>query len=135
MLEDISIPRADCASALELQRLQPAELHGLIAAFVDSEEDPGPLLRAAAKQQLVPERLRAAPDWTKNVWIVHNIMVPSHKQSFQLADSKLKLHVIMKKRLTGKATSVFITLHVSASSSSSLDATPVKWLPKHLCSF
>lgn len=109
VLENISIPRADCASTLELQRLQPAELHGLIAALVDSEEGPGPLLRAAAKQQLVPETLWAPPDWTKNVRIVHNItVVPPHKQSFQLPESKLTLHVIMKKRLSGKAASVFI---------------------------
>ena len=59
VLKNMGIPRADCASALELQRLQPAELQGLIAALLDSEEDPGPLLRAAAKQQLVPEALRA----------------------------------------------------------------------------
>lgn len=59
VLKNMGIPRADCASALELQRLQPAELQGLIAALLDSEEDPGPLLCAAAKQQLVPEALRA----------------------------------------------------------------------------
>ena len=108
VLENMGIPRADCASALELQRLQPAELQGLIAALVDSEEDPGPLLRAAAKQQLVPEALRAAPDWTKNVRFVHNIMMPDSalgcKNCFELPQCKLKLRVYHK-REKGKAVS------------------------------
>lgn len=119
VLESISIPRADCASALELQKLQPAELHGLIAALVDSEEDPGPLLRAAAKQQLVPESLRAAPDWSKNVRIVHNIMVPPDKQSFELPESKLTLRVLQRKRILSKAAFVFVVSHVCAGSLSS----------------
>lgn len=42
VLENIGIPRNECGSALELEALQPAELRVLIAALVDSEEDPGP---------------------------------------------------------------------------------------------
>ena len=73
----MGIPRADCAPFLDLQRLQPAELQALFAVLVESEEDPGPLLRTAAKLQLAPEALRTSPDWTKKVRIVHNIMLPA----------------------------------------------------------
>lgn len=72
VLEDMGIPTADCASGLELQNLQPAELRALLAILVDCKDD-GSLLRAAVKQELVPEDLRAAPKLTKNVWIVHDI--------------------------------------------------------------
>ena len=68
--EFMGMPKAECAPALELHRLHPAELHVLLTVLLDDEEDPGPLLRAAAcaaKQQLLPDDLRAAPDWTKNV--------------------------------------------------------------------
>ena len=57
--------------------MQPAELHGLVAALVDSQEDSGPRLGAAAKQQLIPESLRAGPDWTRNIRIPHNNMMPN----------------------------------------------------------
>ena len=92
----MGIPRAECASALELNQMQTAELHSMIAALVDSEEDPGTLLCAAAKEQLVPEALRAAPDWTKSVRILHNIMMPnpgSGSQYLTLPECKLRLRV------------------------------------------
>lgn len=74
VLEDMGIPTADCASGLELQNLQPAELRALLAILVDCKDD-GSLLRAAVKQELVPEDLRAAPKLTKNVWIVHDMYI------------------------------------------------------------
>ena len=115
VLEDMSIARADCASALQLQRLQPAELQGLFAALVDSEEDPGELLRAAAKQQLVPEALRTAPDWTRNVRIVHSIMLPLPSpgvQELTLSECKLKLFA---KRVTTKGRQCLCPLYVFSS--------------------
>lgn len=90
----MSIPRADCASSLDLRRLQPAELQALFAALVDSEEDPGLLLRAAAKQLLVPEALRTAPDWTKRVRIVHNIMLPDPGAEFPVQHIELPMCVL-----------------------------------------
>ena len=62
LLENIGLPRTECGSALEPEKLQPAELRALITAIVDSEEDPGPLFRAAVKQDLIPEVLRTSPD-------------------------------------------------------------------------
>ena len=105
VLETMDIPRADCASALELHRLQRAELHCLIAALVDSEEDPGELLRAA-KLQLVPKALRTAPDWSKNIRIVHKVMMPD-PGSFQihyiaLPECELKLGV-QRRSVKGRA--------------------------------
>ena len=116
MLENLNIPRADCASTLELQRLQPAELQSLqsltlLAVLVESEEDPGPLLRAAVKQQLVPEALRIPPDLTN---IVHNIMLPDPKtdpwvlskaggRCYAIPESKLTFGVMR----TGETMSVF----------------------------
>ncbi|KAL3159324.1 hypothetical protein ABBQ32_011276 [Trebouxia sp. C0010 RCD-2024] len=101
----MSISRADCASSLELQELQPAELRGLMAALVESEEDPGPLLRAAVKQQLIPEGLRDAPDWTKNIRIVDNIMVGRDRRSIHLPECDLQLLIdfdtVQGRRLLG----------------------------------
>ena len=68
VLENIGIARADSASALELHKLQPAELQGAFAALVDSKQ--GQHILAAAQQQLVPEILQ-----TRNVRIVHNVMM------------------------------------------------------------
>lgn len=67
-----------------------------MAALVESEEEPGPLLRAAVKQQLIPEALRDAPDWTRNIRIVDNIMVPSSdrdNQSIPLPECNLQLFI------------------------------------------
>lgn len=52
LLEQLGISRADCAPLLDLQGMQPAELHSLLAVLVNSEEDSGALLRAAVQQQL-----------------------------------------------------------------------------------
>ncbi|KAL3151452.1 hypothetical protein ABBQ38_012458 [Trebouxia sp. C0009 RCD-2024] len=102
VLENLRIPRADCASAVELQQLQPAELQTLLAELVESEEDPGPLLRAAVKQQLVHVVRRPPPDSTKNVRIMHNIMLPNPDpwgppdagiQCYAIPESKFKLQV------------------------------------------
>ena len=82
--------------------------------LVESEEDPGPLLHAAVKQQLVPEALRTPPDSTKTVHIVHNIMLPDPKtdprvlskadgQCYAIPESKLTFGVMR----TGAAMSVF----------------------------
>lgn len=77
VLEHMGIPRANCASSLDLKRLQTAELQGLFALLVDSAEDHGPLLRIAGRLQLIPEALRTSPDWTNNTRVVHNIMLPA----------------------------------------------------------
>ena len=113
VLENLGIPRADCASALEVQKLQPAELQGLFAALVDSKKQPGQLLHAAAQQQLVPEVLQTAVDWSKNVRIVHNIMLPdpgSRFLSIALRECKLKLTVEHRLK-EGKVVSV-LSKHV-----------------------
>lgn len=95
LLEDVGIPRADFASALELQRLQPAELRALLAILEDCEHE-GPLLRAAVKQELLPEALRIAPDWTKNVRILHNIMISDAESIVDLPYSQLRVKVTKK---------------------------------------
>lgn len=87
--------------------MQPAELHALIAALVQSEEDPGPLLRAAIKLQLVHEALRTPPDWTKNVQSV-DIMMPSSesdKQHIALPECNLDLS-FANKAVQGESESV-----------------------------
>ena len=120
VLEDIGVARADCASALELHKLQPAELQGLFAALVDSTKAPGQLLLAAAQQQLVPEALRTAVDWTRNVRIVHNIMMPTAGQVCSYALPECRLPLIVQRNKNGKA----------AFLSSSLSTLPqVTWLP------
>lgn len=43
VLEEMGIARADCASAIEVNKLQPAELQGLFALLVNSKEAPGQL--------------------------------------------------------------------------------------------
>ena len=111
VLEDMSIPRANCAPAVEVQRMQPAELQALFALLANSEEDSGPLYRAAAQQLLVPETLRPSTGWTKNVRVLHNIMLPdagSKKQYFALPGCNIRLCVKRTSNL-GKMSSVSTT--------------------------
>ena len=100
----MGIARADCASAIEVHKLQLAELQGLFALLVNSKEAPGQLLVAAAQQQLVPNDLRTAVDWTKNIRILHNIMVPSPGQTCKFALPKCKLTLTVRSTVrSGKA--------------------------------
>lgn len=96
VLEGLSTPRAHCTPYIQLQNLQPAELAALITALLNSEEDPGQLLRAAAKQQQVPKALREASGWSKNIRITHKILLPapgSRDQYYTLPQCKLRLCV------------------------------------------
>lgn len=98
VLEHMGIPRANCASFLDLKGLQTAVLQGLLALLVDSAEDPGPLLRIAARLELIPEALRIPPDWSKSTRIVHNIMLLApdsgvSAQHIALPECQLELHL------------------------------------------
>ena len=75
LVESLDVADSDCAAAVDLERLQPAELHVLLAVLADAEHG-STLLRKAVQQLLVPEALRQPPDWTKHVRIMHNIMLP-----------------------------------------------------------
>lgn len=114
VLEHVGIPRADFASAVDLQGLQPAELRALLVILVDCEED-GPFLRAAVKQDLVPEALRAAPDRTQNVRILHNVVIPDAQSTLTLPDSMLTLDVRVCKDKEGEADVHVLCLFVSPS--------------------
>ena len=105
VLEKIGVDRAECAPALELHKLQPAELQGLFAALVNRKTS-GQLMIAAAQQQLVPEVLRTSVDWTRNVWIVHNIMMPSPGQTFSFVLRECGLELIVRNKVNGNAVSV-----------------------------
>ncbi|KAA6426970.1 MAG: hypothetical protein FRX49_03294 [Trebouxia sp. A1-2] len=78
LLNAANTPWSGCISAIDLEGLQPSELHALLGIFGDNEWDPDSeaLLRPAFKQQLMPEALRFRVDWTKPVRILHNIMLP-----------------------------------------------------------
>lgn len=112
VLEDMGIPRADCASAIEVQRLQPAELQALFAMLANSEEDSGSLYRTAAQQLLVPETLQPTAGWTKTVRVVHNVMLPDagpKKQYFALPECKLRICV---KRKSNNAKAASASRHI-----------------------
>lgn len=111
VLEGLGISRADCASLLDLQGLQLAELHSLLAVLVDREEDSGPLLRAAVQQQLKPEALRPSPDWTKCIRFT-DIMLPSPESRIQwiaLPHCRLRLSIQWKNK---QGTAVLARQHV-----------------------
>jgi len=99
-LKAANTPWSDCASVVDLESLQPSELHALLGVFADEEWDSDfeALLRSALKQQMVPEALRSKLDWTKPVRITHNIMLPEersdfHVQALPLHECGLELHV------------------------------------------
>lgn len=100
MLENLSIPELICSSALEVQQSQPEELQTLLAVLVESKEDPGPLLRAAVKQQLVPVVWRPPPALNKHVRIMHNIMLPdSDPDSWTPPDARVECYAIPESNL------------------------------------
>ncbi len=90
-----------CASAIDLESLQPSELHALLGVFADEtwDSDSEVLLRPALKQQMVPEALRSKVDWTKFVRIIHNIMLPErvgihiNSQTIPLHKCDLELYI------------------------------------------
>ena len=104
VLEGLGIPRARCTPYIQLQNLQPAELTVLVSALLNSEEDPGQLLHAAAKQRQVPKALRQ-PSWSKNVRMIHKILLPapdSRDQYFALPECNLALCVGRRSDLDGE---------------------------------
>ncbi|DBB18067.1 TPA: hypothetical protein ACH3X3_003056 [Trebouxia sp. C0006] len=92
LLKAANTPWSDCASVIDLESLQPSELHALLGVFADEEWDSDfeALLRSALKQQMVPEALRSKLDWTKPVRITHNIMLPEERSDFHV--QALPLH-------------------------------------------
>jgi len=92
----------DCASAIDVESLQPSELHALLGVFADEEWEPDSeaLLRPALKEQLRPEALRSKLDWTKPVRVTHGIMLPEQwradniRQSITLQKCDLELYIV-----------------------------------------
>ena len=78
LLKAANTPWSDCASAIDLESLQPSELHALLRVFADEEweSDSEAFLWPALKEQLMPEALRSKLDWTKPVRVTHGIMLP-----------------------------------------------------------
>ncbi|KAL0033575.1 hypothetical protein WJX79_004573 [Trebouxia sp. C0005] len=106
LLNAANTPWSGCISAIDLEGLQPSELHALLGIFGDNEWDPDSeaLLRPAFKQQLMPEALRFRVDWTKPVRILHNIMLPEQGgsnnsvQIIPLRECCLELHITHRHR-------------------------------------
>ena len=78
LLKAANTPWSNCASAINLESLQPSELHVLLGSFADEkwDSDSEALLRPALKEQLMPEALRSKLNWTKPVRFTHGIMLP-----------------------------------------------------------
>ena len=101
LLKAANVPWSDCACAVDVEGLQPSELHALLGSFADKkwDSDSEALLRSALRQQMVPEALRSKVDWTKPVRIIHNIMLPEQQgsdssvQKVVLPKCDLKLHI------------------------------------------
>ncbi len=92
LLKAANTPCSNCASAVDLESLQPSELHALLGMFADKhwDSDSEAFLRSALKEQLRPEALRSKLDWTCPVRIIHNIMLPEQRG----ADSKQNVQTI-----------------------------------------
>jgi len=92
---------SNCASAVDVESLQPSEPHALLGVFADEKWDSDfeALLRPALKEQLRPEALRSKLDWTKPVRVTHGIMLPEQwkadniRQSIPLQKCDLELHI------------------------------------------
>ncbi len=100
LLKRSDTPSSDCASAFDVESLQPSELHALLGVFADKKRPNfEALLHLALRQHMVPEVLRSKVDWTKPVRIIHNIMLPeqqgsnSSKQIILLPKCDLELHI------------------------------------------
>ena len=65
-----------CASAIDLERLQPDELHALLGILVDSQGSSDALLLSALKQSQIPETLRSKLDWSQPVRVIIQIVLP-----------------------------------------------------------
>ena len=135
LLKAANTPWSDCASAVDVESLQPSELHALLGVFADEKWDSysEALLRPALKEQMRPEALRSKLDWTKLVRIVH-IMLPEQQgsdssvQKIVLPKCDLKLHITPEHK-EGMASIKFyhldILLHLTQSSACvSLSTTP-----------
>lgn len=101
LLKAVDTPRRNCASAIDLESLQPSELHALLGVFADEtwDSDSEALLRPALKQLMVPEALRSKIDWRKPVRIIHNLMLPERRgihtssKTVPLHKCDLELHI------------------------------------------
>lgn len=126
LLKALSLPWSRCASAIDLESLQPSELHALLGIFVNKnrDSDSEAFLRPALQQHLVPEALRPKLDWTKPVRIIHNIMLPeqwgvnSKGQTILLPKCDLKLHITPEHK-EGMARIMFCHLHKRSHSTQS----------------
>ncbi len=77
----IDSPGSTCASAIDLESLQPNELHALLGILVDNPGSSDALLRSALKQYRVPEALRSKLDWSKPVRIINDIVLPEQGEA------------------------------------------------------
>ncbi len=101
LLKAANTPWSDCASAIDLESLQPSELHALLGVFADEkwDSDSEAFFRPALQEQLMPEALRSKLDWTKPVRVTHGIMLPEQwradniVQTILLQKCDLKLHI------------------------------------------
>ncbi len=126
LLKALNLPWSKCASAIDLESLQPSELHALLGIFVNKNggSDSEAFLRPALQQHLVPEALRPKLDWTKPVRIIHNIMLPeqwgvnSKGQTILLPKCDLKLHITPEHK-EGMARIMFCHLHKRSHSTQS----------------
>ena len=86
-------PWSNCASAINLESLQPSELHALLGIFADEKWN------SDSEAFLRPEALRAKLDWTKPVRLMHGIMLPEQwradnsVQTIHLQECNFKLQI------------------------------------------
>ena len=118
LLKAANTPWSDCASAIDLESLQPSELQALLGVFADVKWDSDfeALLRPALKEQMMPEALRSKLNWAKPVRIIHNIMLPAQRgsnssvQTIPLPKCDLELQITSQHK-EGMAKFIFCHLH------------------------
>ncbi len=80
-------PGRTCASAIDLESLQPNELRALLGVLVNKRGSSDALLRSALKQSQIPEALRPKLDWSQPVRVITDIVLPKQgevRNSMQL---------------------------------------------------
>ena len=109
-------PESTCASAIDLEGLQPNELHALLGMLVDNPGSSDALLCSALKQSRIPEALRSNLDWSKPVRIISDIVLPEQGevrnsvQNIRLPDCDLTLR-ITHRHSEGVATLTLADVH------------------------
>lgn len=143
LLQAANTPWSNCASAIDLESLQPSELHVLLGVFADEkwDSDSEALLRPVLKEQLMPAALRTKLDWTKPVRIVHNVMLPeqwradniSQTLPLQKCDFKLQIEHSHREGMTRVTVYICISSPVNSKLSQAQAEGPCSSIHNLLC--